>query len=57
MNRGKFPCVIRRQHTHGSFLSHLSLDVRQREQEAVNLRAAGSKRPEAMIFVSDALPI
>ena len=36
--------VTRRQHTHGSLLSHLSLDALHREQDDVNLRP-----PESML--------
>ncbi len=41
--------IKRRQHTHGSFLSHLSLDARHREQDKVNLRAPDSEPEEALV--------
>ena len=38
-----------RQHTHGSFLSHLSLDALHREQERVSLRTPDSEPEEALV--------
>lgn len=38
------------EHTHGSSLSHLSLDALQREQDKVNLRVPDSEPPETLIL-------
>ena len=44
--------VERRQRTHGSSLSHLSLDARHREQDRVNLRTPDSEPEEALVLTS-----
>ena len=45
-------CIKRRQHTHGSVLSHLSLEALHREQDRVNLRTPDSKPEEALVLAS-----
>lgn len=40
------------QHTHGSFLSHLSLDALHREQDRVNLHTPDSEPEEALVPAS-----
>ena len=40
------------QHTHGSFLSHLSLDALHREQERVNLRTLAFESEETLVLTS-----
>jgi len=42
----------RRQHTHGSVLSHLSLDALHREQDRVNLRTPDFEPGEALMLES-----
>lgn len=44
--------IKRRQHTHGSVLSHLSLEALHREQDRVNLRTPDSEPEEALVLAS-----